>query len=323
MGREHASILSSSAAADLAVCCDTNIDAAAAVPPGCAFTTSLDEALDVPGLEAAFIATPPSNHLPALRAAVERNLAVFCEKPIADSLTDAELISTLARHAVRPVVIGHMFRFEPRYRSIHEAISAGRLGRMIHLSVRGYTPDFEGRQLAGRTTLAVENGIHGIDVLRWMGGEIERVYAEASRAAPPELHTEDAIAATVRFASGAIGTLESDWALPSVTGLLSVDSLTVVGGSGVAWVDERDSGAAIFSAGAAPEFPRRMPAYRDPAASPYGLYRMEDEYFLAAVRDGRPWPLTVGDAEAALRVALAINRSIVEGRPVGVAEPDL
>src|SRR4051812_3231283 len=63
MGIEHAEILASSAAAELVVCCDLDDAARARVPDGAAFTTSLDEALDAPGLEAVFIATPQSHHL--------------------------------------------------------------------------------------------------------------------------------------------------------------------------------------------------------------------------------------------------------------------
>jgi len=319
MGREHAAILGASPAAELVVCCDTDSDLAARIPSGAAFTTSMAEALDFPGLEAVFIATPQSHHADAVEAAVSRDLAVFCEKPMSDGLEGATRIAAAVGRSRRPVVFGHMFRFEPRYREIQRAIADGRIGTLVHLAIRGLTPDFEGRALANRASLAVENAIHGLDVLRWMAGDIEQVYAESSRTGVTGDGLPDSLVATVRFASGAIATVESDWALPSATGIVNVDNLLVVGSGGMAWYDGRDSGAAIVSSVAGASFPGLL-TFRDPAGVPYGLYRMEDEYFLAMVRDGRPWPIEIGDARAALVAALAVDRSIAEGRPVKIAE---
>ncbi len=319
MGSEHAEILASSPAADLAICCDVDPAAHERVPAGVPFTTSLDEALGTPGLEAVFLATPQAFHLDGVRAGLARDLAVFCEKPIADTLEAADAIAQLAAQSNRPVVIGHMYRFDPRYRAIKEAVGGGRLGRLVHVSTRGYTPDFEGRTLAARTTLAVENAVHGFDLLRWLAGDIERVYAEASETGVAGEGLQDAIAVTIRFASGAIGTLETDWAMPTATGLSSAHYFLAVGSDGVAWIDARDSGVGVLSTAAAPEFPRTL-THRDPAGTPYGLVRTEVEYFLALVRNGREWPVSLADARAALVAALAVDRSIAEGRPVALAE---
>ena len=128
MGRAHAEILAASPAAELVVCCDTDPATAARVPAGAAFTTSMVEALASPLLEAAFVATPQSHHAEAVEAAVDRGLAVFCEKPISDTVGGADRIEAAAARSQRPVAIGHMYRFEPRYRAIHEAIVAGQSG---------------------------------------------------------------------------------------------------------------------------------------------------------------------------------------------------
>jgi predicted dehydrogenase len=315
MGREHAAILAASPAAELSVCCDIDPEAERHVPSGTRFTTSIDDALSEPELEAVFVATPPGHHRAAVEAATRRGMAVFCEKPIAHSLDDADAILALAGRVSTPIVVGHMFRFETRYRALRQAIDEGRLGRVVHAAARGLTPDFEGRALAERTTLATENAIHGLDVLRWMAGDIERVYAETSRTGVVGDGLPDALVATIRFRSGAVGTMESDWALPSGAGIVNVDHILVVGSNGLAWYDGIDSGAAIVTAAGPPSFPGLL-SVRDPGGVPYGLYRTEDEHFLASVRDGRPWPLTLEDARAALLAALALDRSLAEGRPI-------
>ena len=315
MGREHAEILATSMLADLAVCCDVDPDAVGRVPAGVAFTTSLEEALATPGLEALFIATPQPFHEGAVRAALERGLDVFCEKPIGHTLASADAIVALeAAHPGR-LAIGHMYRFDPRWMALRAAVEAGRLGRLVHLSTHGYTPDYEGLALADHTSLANENAVHGLDLLQWLGGPIDRVYAESSRTGVAGEGQVDAVAVTLRFESGAIGTLETDWAMPSESGLSGELRVSVVGSAGVAWIDGRDAGVGILSTNAKPSFPGTL-VYRDPGGAEQGVYRLEDEYFLARVRDGRPWPVTAVEARSALRVALAIDQSLATAAPV-------
>ena len=319
MGVDHAAILAASPSAELVACVDIDPAAAGRVPSRVPFMTSIDEALAIPDLDALFVCTPQAFHEDGVRRGLERGLHVFCEKPIAHSLASADAIIHLAERHPGRLAIGHMYRFDPRWMAIHEAVSNGRLGRLVHLSLRGYTPDFEGVMLAGRTTLANENAVHGLDLLRWLAGDLQRVYAEESRTGVAGAGLVDSIAVTIRFTSGAIGVVETDWAMPTDTGLGSEQHFSAVGSEGVAWIDLRDAGVGIFSRQAAPSFPRGI-VYADPAGGPQGIYRVEDEYFLALVRDGRPWPIALSDARAALQAALAVDRSIELERPVRLDE---
>jgi predicted dehydrogenase len=319
MGSEHAAILARSLLADLAVCVDISDAARERTPPGIPFTTNLDEALDTPGLEALFIATPQPFHEEAVRKALGKDMHVFCEKPIAHTLESADRIIELERAYPGRLVIGHMYRFDPRWRSLKQAVTDGRMGDLVHISQHGYTPDYEGVALADHTSLANENAVHGLDLLQWLAGPIERVYGEASRTGVAGEGQVDAISVTLRFASGAIGTLETDWAMPSAAGLGSQMHFSAVGSKGVAWIDQRGSGVGILSTQAVPQFPSTF-VFPDPSGAEQGIYRIEDEFFLAKVRDGREWPITAAEARSALRVALAIDRSIDEARPVNVAD---
>jgi myo-inositol 2-dehydrogenase/D-chiro-inositol 1-dehydrogenase len=207
-----------------------------------------------------------------------------------------------------------MMRFDPRYRAIAEAVHAGRLGRPIQLTMRGNVPDFEGRALAGRVTLAVENLVHAFDLWAWIVGPIVRVHGEASATEALGPGIVDSIVVTVRFASGAVGTLASAWNMPSGLGYASESFFSLLGSEGLAWVDGRDSGTGIVGPGTT-SFPSTV-AWVDPSGVPYGLYRTEIEHFLASVRDGRPWPVSLSEARAAVAVALAVDRSIATGLPV-------
>ena len=217
------------------------------------------------------------------------------------------------------VVIGHMYRSDPRLLAPRTAVEDGRLGRIVHISTHGYTPDYEGHALAGRTSLADENSIHSLDLLQWLAGPIARVCAEASRTGVAGESQVDSIAVTLRFTSGAIGTVETDWAMPSATGHSGELHLSVVGANGLAWINARDSGVATLSTQATPSFPGTL-VYRDPTGAEQGIYRVEDEFFLSKVRNHRRWPVTAAEARSALRVALAVDRSLALERPVAVAE---
>jgi predicted dehydrogenase len=319
MGREHAAILATALLADLVVCVDIDPAARERTPPGVRFTTDLDEALDTPGLEALFIATPQKFHEDGVRRALERGLHVFCEKPIAHTLESADRIVALGEAYPGRLVIGHMMRFEPRWRALQAAARDGRLGHLVHLSTHGFTPDYEGIALADRINLVNENAIHGLDLLQWVGGPIERVYGEVSRTGVAGEGLVDAVAIALRFASGAIGTLETDWALPTATGVHSQSRTIVVGSAGLGWIDAPNSGITIMSTQATPSFPSNL-VFSDPSGAEQGIYRIEDEFFLAKVRDGRPWPIDLPAARSALAVALAVDRSIELGRPVTVTE---
>jgi myo-inositol 2-dehydrogenase/D-chiro-inositol 1-dehydrogenase len=321
MGSEHAAILAASPAADLVIGCDLDAAAADRLPAGTPFTTNMEEALDAPDLDAVIIATPPEHHATAVAAAASRGLAVFCEKPIAASLADADAIVALSGRAPgsAPVVIGHVMRFDPRYRALHAAIAEGRLGHLAQLSFLSDAPAWQGRLLAGRVSLAIEMAIHGLDLVAWLAGDIERVYAELGCTGAAGEGLPDALSVTLRFTSGAVGSLDTNWALATGTGLRQNHQFTALGSKGVAWVDGRDSGAGILSVGGTPEYPGTW-GFADAAGDPQGVVRLEVEQFLRLVRGAGAWPVDVGEARAALAAALAVDRSVAEGRPVTLAE---
>ena len=252
-----------------------------------------------------------------MEAGLIRGLQVFCEKPFASTVDDADRMMELDGSTAGSLVIGHTLRFDPNYVAVHRAVAEGRLGDIVHISARWNAPDYEGRIISGRTTVPQEMAIHDLDVMRWLVGDIERVYTEAAQhevVGPGP----DATVATVRFASGAVGALDHNWILPFDSGLRSDHRLAVFGTRGSAYVETRDSPAVVFSVDGLEHIHSGYYSY--PNDVPYGALPSEDAFFLGRVRDGRPWPLTLDDARAALVAALAMDRSIEESRVVLLAE---
>jgi predicted dehydrogenase len=316
IGASHALVLDASPIADLAVACDPDPAAAGRLPPRTRLVTEVGDALATPGLEAVFICTPQATHRAIAAQALAAGLAVFCEKPIAHDLADADAMIATAHAADGLLAIGHTLRFDPDYLAIHDAVADGEIGTVVSIAARRNVPDFEGRIIAGRTTLPIEVLVHDLDVLRWLAGDIARVYGEASRQGVLGAGLVDAVVATVRMASGAIATLESNWIMPSETGMQSDFRLTVTGSHGSASAEYARSPVTIF--GARPRFPLGG-WLADVHGAHVGVLRTEDEHFLQCVRTGARWPVSLADARSALAAALALDESIATGQPVDLA----
>jgi predicted dehydrogenase len=271
--------------ARLVACADIDPQRSADCPPGVLFTTRLDDALDAQGVKAVIVATPPETHRHVVEAAVARGLAIFCEKPLAGSLADADAILTATRGAT-DFVVGHIYRFEPRYRAVQAALASGSLGDLISISAWLNSDLSELAYYAPRTTLAREMAVHHLDVFRWMGGEVTRISGGVAR----WRSLEAGMVATASFKSGAVGTLQVSWAHPA--GSPFDHGLSVIGSSGLARV-AHDGGGSI------------------PAA-----LRDELTAFLECVRGRGDWPLGPSDARAALALSLSLEEAVVSGKVV-------
>lgn len=314
IGREHAAVLADSPLADLLACCDVDPGAAVRAPAGVPVTEDLGELLDLPELEAVFVCTPQETHRQVATRALKRGLFVFCEKPVAHTLEDADALIAVPEARAGRLVIGHTLRFSPDYLAVHQAVTGGAVGRVVSMAARRCVPDFEGRLIAGRTNLAVEVGIHDIDVMRWLAGDIGTVYAEAAGMGVTGPGLTDAVVGTIRFASGVVATIEINWIMPSESALKSDYRLAVFGTEGSAFAEFNAPVVRVFGGEVA------RTGWRDDIyGSQSGVLVTEDEHFLAVVRGVRSWPITLADARAAVAAAIALDESAASGRPVRVA----
>lgn len=317
IGHEHARILAALPEANLLACCDIDPDRHDSVPVGVSFLTDLQQTLGLAGLEAVWVCTPQHLHRPIVEQALALDLAVFCEKPIAHSLEDADAMIATAESSRGVLVIGHTLRFDPDYLAAREAVARGDIGNIVQMAARWNAPDYEGRIISGRTTVPLEMMIHDIDIFRWLAGPVERVYAEASPI-PIVGPGPDAAVGTLRFRSGAVGILDHNWIMASETGIASDHRLAVFGTAGSVYVEFRDPPTWVFS----PKGVRREQTTYSahPRGIPSGALATEDRYFLRSIRNGSEWPITLSDARAALACAVALNESSATSRPVLVSE---
>ncbi len=170
-----------------------------------------------PELELVAIATESGEHAHIALDCIDAGVNVIVEKPIAMSMADADEIIRRSRERGVRVSACHQNRFNVAVQRTRKALEAGRFGRLSHGSIhvrwnrnRGYYD-----QAPWRGTWAQDGGclmnqcIHGIDLLRWMmGDEAVEVYGATRQRFHDWLDAEDVGMAVVKFASGAVATVE-------------------------------------------------------------------------------------------------------------------
>jgi len=173
--------------------------------------------LDHQPLDFVIIGSPSALHAKQGIAAARQGLHVLTEKPIDVSTARAnELIYACDNSGVR---LGVCFqdRVAPEIARLKQLVDDGRLGKPILVNgyVKWYRPPEYYTNSRWRGTRALDGGgalmnqgVHTVDLLLWLMGDVERVYARAITALH-DIEVEDTVVATLEFRNGAIGTLEA------------------------------------------------------------------------------------------------------------------
>jgi len=150
---------------------ETRAQAAAALAPGAITAASFDEALERTEIDGVIIATPGFLHEPILVTALERGLAVLCEKPLTTSAEDSLRIVELEQErADRPKIqVGFMRRFDAGYKELKALRESGANGALLalHHAHRNPTtpPNFD------ESMLIKDSVVHEIDIIPFLTGE--------------------------------------------------------------------------------------------------------------------------------------------------------
>ena len=196
---------------------DTARAQAFAAASGHRVCTTEDEVLD--GCDAVYICTWTSEHPRQVAKAVQRGLAIFCEKPLAVSTDIAEHMAAQVVEAGLTNQVGLILRRSLAYNWAKHLIDDPTAGRVMSVVFRDdqfipiqghYASTWRAdRELVGAGTL-IEHSIHDVDMLRFLVGEIDRVSANTANFHGHD-GIEDVASATIGFRNGAIGSLTSVW----------------------------------------------------------------------------------------------------------------
>jgi predicted dehydrogenase len=207
---------------------------AIAAQMGCPFEPNLARAMAVDGLEVAVICADNASHRPLVEAAAAAGLDIFCEKPMALTVADAEAMLDAVRTAGVRCVLGWFQPYTGAARAARAFLDGGGLGTITHVGYRnahhaayGHWFDsphnawFADKAKAGGGAFC-DMGAHAMHFVRLFFGPVESVMADISNKAGVYPDVDDHGVALLRFASGATGILVASWVHTAGPGGLEV-----------------------------------------------------------------------------------------------------
>lgn len=270
--------------------------------------TTLDEVLDTEP-DGLIIATPNALHAEQAVAALDRGIAVFCQKPLARTREETQRVINAARRADRLLAVDFSYRFMEPARQVRELIHSGALGDVFQIDLtfhNGFGPDkawFFDPALAGGGCL-MDLGIHFLDLAMWwlnkstVSDSHSALYRDGALVTHADEVVEDFATASLCIAEHTTLRLACSW--NASLGCDAVISATVHGTNGGATINNVNGSFFDFQ------------AYRHTGRTSELLHEPPDGWFGKAVVD---WAarLAAGerydaDVETTLAVADALDR---------------
>lgn len=276
-------------------------------------------------LDAVYVCLPNALHIEAARCALEHDTHVFCEKPLGLSATAAAQLAELADRRGLILMPGYNLRYVSNYARAQALIQAKRLGKVLQIQATmarpgpytGWDPKSDWYYDAENCGVLYDQGSHALDLIRFIGGLDVIDLAPTATTSLPGLDVPDSIAATFRTTGVAVGTLNLTWGACANLDMVMVhgtagtliaswhyfEHMKSIGG-GVAKMATYAANAAVIVRRVTRSL-LRQPDRTDP-------YQLIARDFIAAVRSGRPAPITAWDG---VRVLEALNAAAVALRP--------
>ena len=282
-----------------------------------------NEMFEAGDVDAISICAPTAVHAPATLAAAAAGVHVLCEKPLSLDLGQGQAMIDACREAGVVLQVGHQLRSHGAAALAKDMIDRGVVGRVTHVRLRQahdwagaseVRTSFATRASSGGGTL-LDNGCHMMDLARYFGDDVEEVYARTATL-KFAVELEDTAHVSVRFLSGALGTIEVAW-------------------TGTGW----EEGFWIYGTEGALEYTNRLGepylrhAYRRSPGTTWGDTDVSEHRFagdrphwrhvrafLETIRGEREPICTGEDGLEAVRLVLAAYESAERNAPLRVAE---
>lgn len=282
--------------------------------------------------DAAIIATPNETHLPIALDCLAAGVPVLVEKPLANSLAEAEVLLAAARDAGLPALVGHHRRHHPWVARAREIVASGALGRLAAVNATAFLmkpesyfePEWRRTPGVGGTFLI--NLIHEIDLIRFVCGEIVQVSAMSSSALRG-FAVEDTGALIFRLEGGALAALAisdaaaAPWSWDMAAGDVprfpahDVNSHLIAGDRGALTLPRLE----LWRHDGPAEWTTPMVMSRD-ATLREDPYQRQIRHLAAVVRDGAASFVSAAEGARNLAVMEAVRAAVETGRAVDVAQ---
>jgi UDP-N-acetyl-2-amino-2-deoxyglucuronate dehydrogenase len=313
--------------------CDPQRESAAAlggaygVPGFGSLRDMMDEVGDK--IDVVSVLTPTGLHSEHVMEIAAYGKHVVLEKPMALSSEEAVKMIHACRFAGRQLFVVKQNRYNRAVQRLRQALDDGRFGKLVLVTarVRWRRDKAYYCQAPWRGTIRLDGGVlanqasHHIDLLQWIGGEIESVQCASTRRLA-EIEADDTAVALLRFRSGALGALEATTAtrpadLEGSISVLGEGGTVVIGGFAANELETWQFGSALDGDSEA-----EATGLRNPEGMP--LYA-HSQYLQSVIRSLLTAEPAGIDGREALKTVLlleALNISKKEGREVAIPAVD-
>lgn len=209
----------------------------------CKAFSTLEELLNNAIIEIVCICTPSGLHTEVALKCIAAGKHCLIEKPLDVTLEKCDQIINAASKANVKVGVIFPSRFYPVNRQLKQQIQENRFGDMVlgDAYVKWFRSPQYYKSAKWRGTWELDGGgalmnqgIHSVDLLQWFMGPVESVYAVGANAKHKEIEVEDTIVALLKFANGAMGTIECSTAIFPGT----AKRIEILGTNGSAIIEE-------------------------------------------------------------------------------------
>jgi len=332
ISRFHAKAVADIKGAKITACFDSFTSAADkfGAEIGCKVYHVLDEMLADKAVDVVTICTPSGVHMEPAVAAAKAGKHIIVEKPLDITLKRCDAMIAAAEKA--GVVLSTIFpsRFHESSQLLKSAIDKGRFGKLTMGDA--YVKWFRTQEYydsgAWRGTWALDGGgalmnqaVHSVDLLLWFMGPAVEVSASTATLAHERIEVEDVAVATVKFANGALGTIEASTA----TWPGELKRIEISGNAGSVVLREEDLAVWKFvKETKSDDAIREKMASRthtgggaaDPKAIGHHGHTLQFQDVLNAIKRGKQ-PLVDGpEGRHAVELILAIYKSAESAKPV-------
>jgi myo-inositol 2-dehydrogenase/D-chiro-inositol 1-dehydrogenase len=220
IARTHASAYATVARGRLTACNDVSTEAAQkfAAENNLRVHGDISDMLADPSIDAVIIATPNGLHAEQTIAALRAGKHVFCQKPIAMTLEEADaVVAEAEKHPDKVLQYGFMLRFTPPMAAVKERLASGGLGNPIvsRSAIFGWEPSapwfYDPKQGGG---VILDTMVHFADLLVWLFGPVDYVHADGGAyvlEGATQYGSADNAMVTVKHKSGVISHQYVTW----------------------------------------------------------------------------------------------------------------
>ena len=331
MGSRHVEIVQSFDGCELVGVCDLNPDhQTIADEHGVPFFQDIGKMLDRTKPDGAILATQSAAHVETFEECARRRVHALIEKPVADTTEAALRIAELADATNTKVLVGHHRRHNPLVKAAHDIVTDGEIGDLLAVAMmwtlmkpEGYF-DIAWRSVRPDGGPVLINLVHELDILRYLCGEIDQVFAQG-RSKARGFEVEDSVSISLTFRNGAVATiLGSDaatapWSYEATTG----ENPLYFNVPENCYYFTGTEGALAFPQMELWKYPdRNRRGWQHPMEKTVVAIKRADSlthqlaHFCDVVRGAQPPLVDARDGVLSLAAALAVLKSIATNKPI-------